>query len=242
MIHIGIGRPASFGDKGVGSDGVGVKHSCCGSTLIFTGAVPGNCLAVLYGVNDTTVGIVSVVALVIAVVDDLHGDTHSNHVAGTIACSVAAAIATITSFRTGTAALGVNTCGLHQGSLIRFGGLCGFGGFLDRFFLCNCFFRDGFCALCGRFCCRFRFFCRRFCCFCGRFRYRLSCHRCIGVYIVCRSLRIFHLRSECSYCAQGETRNRQCEYQQKRHDFLHCVQFGFLLLGKIEKPLNVRKH
>ena len=236
MIYIGVGIPPGLNNEGMGSDGVGIENGGHRFALIPAGIIPGDCLSGLDSVNDTSVRVVAVIAVIVSVIDHLHGDTNRNHITGTVTCGIAAAVTALANLGAGAAAVIVTcrTCREHHNTWRFF---CRFGtGF--------CFSRLGFRFRCfGRRSGWFRFFCRRFFCFGRRLCLRRSCFLCcIGSgYIFYRALRIIVLCSKCRYCAQRETRNRQCEYQQKRHDFFHCVQFGFLLLG-MTKSLSVRKH
>ena len=210
MIHIGVGRPASLCDKGMRGNRVGVKHGCFGRTLILTRAVPRDCLTGLHSVNNTAMGIVPVVALVITVVHDLHGDTNSNHVTGTVTCGVTTAVAAVTGFRSGTTTVIAGRTGSEHHDLRG-----SFSGFLSRRL------GAGFRFFCWRSHCFFRWL--RCCCF---LRYgRFSC--------ICRGhFTLVNFCCKCRYRTKGETRNRQCKYQQKRHDFFHCVHWFSSFFGK----------
>ena len=231
MIYIGVRIPSCLNDEGMGRNGVGVKNGGHGFALVLAGIIPGDRLSGLDSVNDTSVGIVAVVAIIVSVVDHLHGHTYRNHVAGAIACGVAAAVTTAADLGAGAAAVIVTgrTCGEHHCSLRFFRRLGSGIGFRRLSFRFHCFGRGS-----GRLC----FFRRRFFCFGRRLCLRRSCF--LGFAgdggILRRGLGIVDLCGKCCYCAQRETRNRQCEYQQKRHDFFHCVQFGFLLWGNEKVP------
>ena len=231
MIYIGVAVPPGLNNEGMGSDGIGIENGGHRFALIPAGIIPRNCLASLDSVNDTSVRVVAVVAVVISVIDNLHSDTNRNHIAGAVTCGVAAAVAAIANLRAGAAAVIVTcrTCREHHN----------IGRFFGRFGTGFCFSRLSFHFRCFGGCGGgFRFFCRRFFCFGRRLCLRRSCFlSCIGgSCIFYRALGIVDLCSKCRYCAQRETRNRQCEYQQKRHDFFHCVQFGFLLWGNEKVP------
>ena len=93
MIDIGIGIPLCFHDEGVRGDGIGVKD--CGSrgTVVLACGVPWQGFPVLQGAHDTAMGVVTVVALIVPVVDNLHGYTGGYHVAGTTARRIASTTA-----------------------------------------------------------------------------------------------------------------------------------------------------
>ena len=215
----------------MGRNGVGVKNGGHGFALVLAGIIPGDRLSGLDSVNDTSVGVVAVVAIIVSVVNHLHGHTYRNHVAGAIACGVAAAVTTAADLGAGAAAVIVagRTCGEHHCSLRFFRRLGSGIGFRRLSFRFHCFGGGS-----GRLC----FFRRRFFRFGRRLCLRRSCF--LGFAgdggILRRGLGIVDLCGKCRYCAQRETRNRQCEYQQKRHDFFHCVQFGFLLWGNEKVP------
>ena len=202
MVHIGIGIPPGLDDEGMGGDGKGVKDGGHGFAIVLAGAVPGDRLAGLDGIDDTSMGVIAVVTFIVAVVDHLHGDTDSDHVAGAIASGITAAVTAITDFGAGAAA--VITCrtgGEHHGA---------FGGFFLR--------RD-------RFLSRFRFRCG---CFCGRFfcfvGLGFRCFSGNGIRDFGRRLSFLILRCECRYYTKRQTGKSQRENQQKRQRFLHYIQ------------------
>ena len=202
MVHIGIGIPFCLDDEGVGGDGEGVKDGGHGFAIVLAGAVPGDRLAGLDCIDDTSVGVVAVVALVVAVVDHLHGDTDSNHVTGAVASGITTAVTAITDFGARTAAVITGRAGgEHHGAL---------GGF---FFRRGCFLN------------RFRFRCG---CFCGRFfcfgRQSFHCFRGNGIGDFGRRLSFLILRCECRYRTKRQTGKSQREDQQKRQRFLHYIQ------------------
>ena len=165
VIHIGVRIPTSLYDKGVIRNGEGIKYRCRSFALILTGTVPGDGLASLDSIDHIAMGVVSVITLIIAIVDDLHGDADSNHITGAIAGRVTAAIATATNLRTGAAAvITCRTSSEHRRSSVR---LSRCGSLLLGFFLTSCFLNNRLRSLGGRFCGRFGrrlgFFCRRLC-------------------------------------------------------------------------------
>ena len=135
MVHIGIGIPSCLDDEGVGGDGEGVEDGGHGFAFVLAGIVPGDGFAGLDGFDDITMGVVAVVALIVTVVDHLHGDANSDHIAGAIACGITAAVTAITDFGAGAAAVIVTgrARGEHHDSLV------GFNGFFSRRF--SCFYR-----------------------------------------------------------------------------------------------------
>ena len=167
MIYIGVRIPSCLNDEGMGRNGVGVKNGGHGVTLVLTGVIPGNSLSGLNSVNDTSVGIVTVVAVVVSVVDHLHSHTYRNHVAGAVTCGVAAAVTAAANLGAGAATvITCRTCGEHHCSLRffrRLGSWISCGRLSFRF---RCFGGRS-----GRFC----FFCRRFFCFGRRLCLRRSC-------------------------------------------------------------------
>ena len=202
MVHIGIGIPPGLDDEGVGGDGEGVKDGSHGFAIVFSGAVPGDSLAGLDGINDTSMGIIAVVTFIVAVVDHLHGDTDSDHVTGAIACGITTAVTAITDFGAGAAAVITGRAGgEHHGALGGF--FFRRGCFLNRFrFRCGCF--------CGRFFC---FVGLGFCYFRGN-----------GIGNFGRRLSFLILRCECRYRTKRQTGKSQREDQQKRQRFLHYIQ------------------
>ena len=202
MVHVGIGIPPGLDDEGVGCDGESVKDGGHGFAIVLASAVPGDRLAGLDGIDDTSVGVVAVVALVVAVVDYLHGDTDSNHVTGAVASGITAAVTAITDFGAGAAA--VITCrtgGEHHGAS---------GGFFFR----RSRFLDRFCFRCGCFC-------GRFFCFIGL---GFRCFRGNGIGNFGRRLSFLILRCECRYRTKRQTGKSQHDDQQKRQRFLHYIQ------------------
>ena len=213
MVHIGIGIPSCFDDEGVGGDGEGVKDGGHGFALVLAGIVPGDGFAGLDSFDDITMGVVAVVALIVAVVDHLHGDTNRDHVAGAVACGITAAVAAITDFGAGAAA--VITCrtgGEHHGA---------FGGFFFR----RCRFLNRFRFRCGCFC-------GRFFCFVGL---GFRCFRGNGIGNFGRRLSFLILRGECRYRTKRQTGKSQREYKQKRQRFLHYIQSISSFLWKWKK-------
>ena len=211
MVHIGIGIPSCLDDEGVGGDGEGVKDGSHGFALVLAGIVPGDGFAGLDGFDDITMGVIAVVALVVTVVDYLHGDANSDHIAGSIACRITAAVTAITDLGAGAAAVIVTggTGREHHDSL-------------GRFFLGSFRIRDGFCFGFG-----WRFSCFHRLSF-GNFR-RSGTGRFTG------RLSFLILRGECRYRAQREAGKSQREYKQKRQRFLHYIQSISSFLWKWKK-------